>query len=43
MEAQREGRRKDILPVSVLLGHKVKNLMTVIEKSRNFGWGAIGF
>lgn len=30
--SEREGRRKDIWPVNILLGHKVKNFMTVIAK-----------
>ena len=31
-QIEREGRRKDIWPVNILLGHKVKNFMTVIAK-----------
>ena len=38
-ESKREARRKGIVPVAILLGHKVKSFMTVIF----LGWGAIGF
>ncbi len=31
-EGKREERRKDISPVDILLGYKVKNLMTVIAE-----------
>lgn len=31
-KSEREGRRKDIRAVSILLGHKVKSFMTVIVK-----------
>ncbi len=45
--SKREVRRKNISPVDILLGHKVKNFMTVIEGvpavAFTLRWGAIRF
>lgn len=49
-ERRKESSPKGYIPVSVFLGHEVKNLMTVIAIDTgiklyvgNFGWGAINF
>lgn len=40
MEGKRKVRRKNILPADILLGHKVKNLMTVIWDISLFKMGS---